>query len=77
MITKNKASILLLIIFSIFSQSFLYQSIPWFNIKIGIILSIMAFISMAFVVLKLEKNSKLIYTMIGITMLLLLIQFII
>jgi hypothetical protein len=77
MITKNKASILLLIIFSIFSQSFLYQSIPWFNIKIGIILSIMAFISMAIVVLKLEKNSKLIYTMIGITMLLLLIQFII
>jgi len=77
MITKNKASILLLIIFSIFSQSFLYQSIPWFNIKIGIILSIMAFISMAIVVLKLEKNSKLIYTMIGITMLLLIIQFII
>jgi hypothetical protein len=77
MITKNRASILLLIIFSIFSQSFLYQSIPWFNIKIGIILSIMAFISMAIVVLKLEKNSKLIYTMIGITMLLLLIQFII
>jgi hypothetical protein len=77
MITKNKASILLLIIFSIFSQSFLYQSLPWFNIKTGVILSIMAFISMAFVVLKLEKNSKLIYTMIGITMLLLLIQFII
>ena len=77
MITKNKASILLLIIFSIFSQSFLYQSIPWFNIKTGIILSILAFISMAIVVLKLEKNSKLIYTMIGITMLLLLIQFII
>ncbi|MFM2259186.1 MAG: hypothetical protein RLZZ424_1149, partial [Bacteroidota bacterium] len=77
MITKNKASILLLIIFSIFSQSFLYQSLPWFNIKTGVILSILAFISMAIVVLKLEKNSKLIYTMIGITMLLLLIQFII
>ncbi len=77
MITKNKASILLLIIFSIFSQSFLYQSMPWFNIKTGIILSIIAFISMAIVVLKLEINSKLIYTMIGITMLLLLIQFII
>jgi hypothetical protein len=77
MITKNRASILLLIIFSIFSQSFLYQSLPWFNIKTGIILSILAFISMAIVVLKLEKNSKLIYTMIGITMLLLLIQFII
>ena len=77
MITKNKASILLLILFSIFSQSFLYQSLPWFNIKTGVILSILAFISMAIVVLKLEKNSKLIYTMIGITMLLLLIQFII
>ena len=77
MITKNKASILLLIIFSIFSQSFLYQSLPWFNIKTGVILSILAFISMAIVVLKLEKNSKIIYTMIGITMLLLLIQFII
>jgi hypothetical protein len=77
MITKNKASILLLIIFSIFSQSFLYQSLPWFNIKTGVILSILAFISMAIVVLKLEKNSKLIYTMIGITMLLLIIQFII
>ena len=77
MITKNKAAILLLILFSIFSQSFLYQSLPWFNIKTGVILSILAFISMAIVVLKLEKNSKLIYTMIGITMLLLLIQFII
>ncbi|GEM_PF-1349509 len=75
MITKNKASILLLILFSIFSQSFLYQSLPWFNIKTGIILSIMAFISMAIVVFKLEKNRKLIYIMTGITMLLLLIQF--
>ena len=77
MITKNKASILILILFSIFSQSFLYQSLPWFNIKTGIILSIMAFISMAIIVFKLEKNSKLIYIMISITMLLLLIQFII
>ena len=75
MIIKNKASILLLILFSIFSQSFLYQSLPWFNIKTGIILSIMAFISMAIVVFKLEKNRKLIYIMTGITMLLLLIQF--
>jgi hypothetical protein len=75
MIIKNKASILLLILFSIFSQSFLYQSVPWFNIKTGIILSIMAFISMAIVVFKLEKNRKLIYIMTGITMLLLLIQF--
>ena len=77
MITKNKASILILILFSIFSQSFLYQSLPWFNIKTGIILSIMAFISMAIIVFKLEKNRKLIYILLGITMLLLLIQFII
>ena len=77
MTTRNKAAILLLILFSIFSQSFLYQAVPWFNIKTGIILSIMAFISMAIVVFKLEKNRKLIYIMTGITMLLLLIQFII
>jgi hypothetical protein len=77
MITKNKASILLLILFSIFSQSFLYQSLPWFNIKTGIILSIIAFLSMAIVVFKIEKNRKLIFIMIGITMLLLLIQLII
>jgi hypothetical protein len=77
MITKNKASILLLILFSILSQSFLYQSVPWFNLKTGIILSIMAFISMAILVLKIEKKRKLIYIMIGITMLLLLIQLII
>jgi hypothetical protein len=75
MITKNKAAILLLILFSIFSQSFLYQSVPWFNIKTGILLSIMAFISMAIIVFKLEKNRKLIYIMTGITLLLLLIQF--
>lgn len=77
MITKNKASILLLILFSILSQSFLYQSVPWFNLKTGIILSIMAFISMAILVLKIEKKRKLISIMIGITMLLLLIQLII
>lgn len=75
MIIKNKASILLLILFSIFSQSFLYQSLPWFNIKKGVILSIIAFISMAIVVFKLEKNRKLVYIMTGITILLLLIQF--
>jgi hypothetical protein len=75
MITKNKASILLLILFSIFSQSFLYQSVPWFNIKTGILLSIMAFISMAIIVFKIEKNRKLLYIMTGATLLLLLIQF--
>jgi hypothetical protein len=75
MITKNKASILLLILFSIFSQSFLYQSVPWFNIKTGILLSIMAFISMAIIVFKIEKNRKLLYIMTGTTLLLLLIQF--
>ena len=77
MTTKNKASILLLILFSIFSQSFLYQSVPWFNMKTGFILSIIAFISMAVIVFKIEKNRKMIYTMTGLTLLLLLIQFII
>jgi uncharacterized membrane protein len=75
MTTKNKAAILLLILFSIFSQSFLYQSVPWFNMKTGIILSIIAFISMAIIVFKIEKNRKMIYVMTGVTLLLLLIQF--
>lgn len=75
MITRNKAAILLLILFSIFSQSFLYQSVPWFNIKTGIILSIIAFISMVVIVFKIEKNRKMIYLMTGVTLLLLLIQF--
>lgn len=77
MTTKNKGAILLLILFSIFSQSFLYQSAPWFNVKTGIILSIIAFISMAVIVFKIEKNRKMIYIMTGVTLLLLLIQFII
>ncbi len=75
MTTRNKAAILLLILFSIFSQSFLYQSVPWFNIKTGIILSIIAFISMAVIVFKIEKNRKMIYIITGVTLLLLLIQF--
>jgi hypothetical protein len=75
MITRNKAVILLLILFSIFSQSFLYQAVPWFNIKTGIILSIIAFISMAIIVFKIEKNRKMIYIMTGVTLLLLFIQF--
>ena len=77
MTTKNKGAILLLILFSIFSQSFLYESVPWFNMKTGIILSIIAFISMAVIVFKIEKNRKMIYIMTGLTLLLLLIQFII
>jgi hypothetical protein len=75
MMTRNKAVILLLILFSIFSQSFLYQAVPWFNIKTGIILSIIAFISMAIIVFKIEKNRKMIYIMTGVTLLLLFIQF--
>ena len=75
MTTKNKGEILLLILFSIFSQSFLYQSVPWFNMKTGIILSIIAFISMAVIVFKIEKNRKMIYLMTGVTLLLLLIQY--
>jgi hypothetical protein len=75
MTTRNKAAILLLILFSIFSQSFLYQAVPWFNIKTGIILSIIAFISMAIIIFKIEKNRKMIYIMTGVTLLLLFIQF--
>jgi hypothetical protein len=75
MTTRNKAAILLLILFSIFSQSFLYQAVPWFNIKTGIILSIIAFISMAIIVFKIEKNRKMIYIVTGVTLLLLFIQF--
>ena len=75
MITRNKAAILLLILFSIFSQSFLYQSVPWFNMKTGIMFSIIAFISMVVIVFKIEKNRKMIYLMTGLTLLLLLIQF--
>jgi hypothetical protein len=75
MTKRNKATILLLILFSIFSQSFLYQAVPWFNIKTGIILSIIAFISMAIIVFKIEKNRKMIYIMTGVTLLLLYIQF--
>ena len=75
MITRNNAVILLLILFSIFSQSFLYQSVPWFNMKTGIILSIIAFISMVVIVFKIEKNRKMIYLMTGVTLLLLLIQY--
>lgn len=75
MLRRNKAAILLLILFSIFSQSFLYESVPWFNMKTGIILSIIAFISMAVIVFKIEKNRKMIYLMTGVTLLLLLIQF--
>ena len=75
MLRRNKAAILLLILFSIFSQSFLYESVPWFNMKTGIILSIIAFISMAVIVFKIEKKRKMIYLMTGVTLLLLLIQF--
>ena len=75
MITRNKAAILLLILFSIVSQSFLYECVPWFNMKTGIILSIIAFISMAVIVFKIEKKRKMIYLMTGVTLLLLLIQF--
>lgn len=77
MTTKNKWAILLLILFSIFSQSFLYQSAPWFNVKTGIILSVIAFISMAVIVFQIEKSRKMIYIMMGLTLLLLFIQFII
>ena len=75
MTTKNKAAILLLILFSIFSQSFFYKKMPWYNVKTGIIMSILAFISMAVIVLKIGKNRKSIYLIMGIALLFLLAQF--
>ena len=75
MTTKNKAAILLLILFSIFSQSFFYKIMPWYNVKTGIIMSILAFIGMAIVVLKIGKNRKSIYVVMGIALLFLLAQF--
>jgi len=75
MTTKNKAAILLLILFSIFSQSFFYKTMPWFNVKTGIMMSILAFIGMAIVVLKIGKNRKSMYLIMGIALLFLLAQF--
>ncbi len=75
MTTRNNASILLLILFSIFSQSFLYKTMPWYNVKSGIIMSILAFIGMTILVLKIGGNKKSIYLIMGIALLLLLAQF--
>jgi hypothetical protein len=75
MTTKNKAAILLLILFSIFSQSFFYKIMPWFNVKTGFIMSMLAFIGMAIVVLKIGKNRMSIYLIMGIALLFLLAQF--
>ena len=77
MTTKKKATILLLILFSIFSQSFLYKTMPWYNVKTGIIMSILAFIGMTILVLKIGKNRKSIYVVMGIAILFLLAQLII
>lgn len=75
MTTKNKAAILLLIIFSIFSQSFFYKIMPWFNVKTGFIMSILAFIGMAIIVLKIGKNRMSIYLIMGMALLFLIAQF--
>jgi hypothetical protein len=48
---------------------------PWFNVKTGIIMSILAFIGMAIVVLKIGKNRKSMYLIMGIALLFLLAQF--
>ena len=77
MTTKYKAATLLLILFSIFSQSFFYKTMPWYNVKTGIILTILAFIGMTIVVLKIGKNRKSIYVVMGIAILFLLAQLII
>ena len=75
MTTRNNASILLLILFSIFSQSFFYKKMPWYNVKTGIIMSILAFIGMTILVLKIGGNKKSIYLIMGIALLFLLAQF--
>lgn len=50
---------------------------PWYNVKTGIILTILAFIGMTIVVLKIGKNRKSIYVVMGIAILFLLAQLII
>ena len=75
MTTKNKAATLLLILFSTFSQSFFYKKMPWYNVKTGIILTILVFIGMTIVVLKIGKNRKSMYLIMGIALLFLLAQF--
>ncbi len=75
MTIKNKASILLLILFSIFSQSFFYRALPWFNLKIGIAMTSIAFVSMLVAVFTIEKSRKSIYIIMGIALLFLLAQF--
>ncbi len=75
--TKYKAATLLLIVFSSFSQSFFYKTIPWYNVKTGIIMSILAFIGMTILVLKIGGNRKSIYIITGLALLFLLAQFII
>jgi len=75
MTTKNKATTLLLILFSTFSQSFFYKTMPWYNVKTGITMSILAFIGMTIIVLKIGENKKSIYLIMGIALLLLLAQY--
>ena len=75
MTTKYKATTLLLILFSIFSQSFLYKTMPWYNVRTGIMMSILAFIGMTILVLKIGGNKKSIYLIMGIALLFLLAQF--
>ena len=75
MTTKNKAATLLLILFSTFSQSFFYKTMPWYNVKTGILMSILALIGMTIVVLKIGKNRKSMYLIMGIALLFLLAQF--
>jgi hypothetical protein len=50
---------------------------PWYNVKTGIILTILVFIGMTIVVLKIGKNRKSIYVVMGIAILFLLAQLII
>jgi hypothetical protein len=48
---------------------------PWFNVKTGFIMSILAFIGMAIIVLKIGKNRMSIYLIMGMALLFLIAQF--
>ena len=76
MTKKNKATLLLLSILSIFSMSFYYSNSPWYNIKIGIILTTLSFLgTVTLVVLKGQSNKKN-YIIIALCVALLLAQLI-
>lgn len=77
MTKKNKATLLLLSILSIFSMTFYYSNSPWYNIKIGIVLTTIAFLGTIALVFLKEQDYKKYYIIIGMCMLLILAQLLI